>query len=188
MHLTDHHLLVIGEALRGDVGHRHPEDERRNEIAEILKLLEAEIVGRVRQKNAKPATHSLHVHQLWCHVKTDTIYRVTELSKLESDSTPLVTYVALEDGAPSWTRPVTEFLDGRFKYIGESRSMHFEPGAHYDKEHDVTYLHVLANVEAWVHHSGLKISLGYDQRTGRLTSVMLPGRYDVRWDGGSQNR
>lgn len=72
-----------------------------NKLAE--KLHEAQLAVPVRSK--------------WVHGKTDKLYVVSSHSIRESDTEMLVIYISMGTGMP-WSRPVTEFLDGRFKRIG----------------------------------------------------------------------
>ena len=53
---------------------------------------------------------------IWRHRKGGT-YRVHGVGREEATLAPVVVYVA--SGSPDlWTRPLTEFLDGRFEWAG----------------------------------------------------------------------
>jgi hypothetical protein len=56
--------------------------------------------------------------QVWKHEKTGQEYTVTDIVIREADCAPLVVYARFDNylGIP-WTRPVPEFLDGRFKLV-----------------------------------------------------------------------
>lgn len=56
------------------------------------------------------------VASIWTHVKRGTSYVVTGLSLRESDMALLVSYrdVSQNHETLPWTRPASEFLDGRF--------------------------------------------------------------------------
>lgn len=53
------------------------------------------------------------VHQKYRHVKTNGIYLVIAIGRLESDLTEVVVYQSIENGAV-WVRNKSEFEDGRF--------------------------------------------------------------------------
>ena len=58
---------------------------------------------------------------IWQHLKRGTIYGVVCQSNLQIngdlDNISLVTYQNLEDPEEFWTRPLVEFVDGRFKQL-----------------------------------------------------------------------
>jgi len=51
----------------------------------------------------------------WHHVKTGKAYHIVLLSTRESDQATLVSYKDSNTASPPiWTRPASEFFDGRF--------------------------------------------------------------------------
>jgi len=52
---------------------------------------------------------------IWKHVKTERLYRIVAVGKMEADHTPIIVYrdAAIYDG-DVWVRPASEFYDGRF--------------------------------------------------------------------------
>lgn len=62
----------------------------------------------------------IHVNKEYRHVKTGNRYIVVGVAYEEATLTPLVVYREWGNAYPMyWTRPATEFLDGRFEYVGE---------------------------------------------------------------------
>jgi hypothetical protein len=60
-------------------------------------------------------------NQLWRHIKSGGLYRVTDIVRLEATKELLVVYqsCALPPKAShDWARPLAEFCDGRFKLEG----------------------------------------------------------------------
>ena len=54
----------------------------------------------------------------WLHIKTNVMYRVNDHVLRECDLVPMITYINSKNSfAIIWSRPTTEFLDGRFKLI-----------------------------------------------------------------------
>ena len=55
---------------------------------------------------------------LWRHVRTRGVYIVAGIGIREHDLIPVVVYTPTRDiDAPTWCRPVAEFLDGRFERV-----------------------------------------------------------------------
>jgi hypothetical protein len=56
---------------------------------------------------------------VWEHKKTGGIYRIICVGYIEKDLTPCVTYTGnyLSNDEVYWTRPLAEFLDGRFQKL-----------------------------------------------------------------------
>jgi hypothetical protein len=56
----------------------------------------------------------------WRHRKTQTIYRVVTLAFSEKDCEIQVVYCSIDSLWVKWTRPLNEWLDGRFEPIRDS--------------------------------------------------------------------
>lgn len=82
-------------------------------------MLEAALKAYV-EAYAVPEDGSLHEvprkETRWMHRKTRSVYRVHMIALREEDLTPLVLYQNLTR-TTIWARPVSEFLDGRFKPV-----------------------------------------------------------------------
>jgi hypothetical protein len=59
------------------------------------------------------AKKMLPPYSLWTHRKGGT-YRVNDIALTSDDLTVVVIYRNINNDAPAFTRPVSEFLDGRF--------------------------------------------------------------------------
>ena len=53
----------------------------------------------------------------WRHKKTGGIYETQGVALTSDDLTPVVIYMNTDGNGPSFTRPASEFLDGRFERI-----------------------------------------------------------------------
>lgn len=53
----------------------------------------------------------------WRHVKSGNTYRVHCVARVEATLAPVVVYDAT--GVEVWTRPLAEFLDGRFEFLSD---------------------------------------------------------------------
>lgn len=50
----------------------------------------------------------------WKHVKTGGIYRILGAALIEADMKVHILYSPHDSEWPVWSRPITEFMDGRF--------------------------------------------------------------------------
>lgn len=54
--------------------------------------------------------------EIYRHIKTGGLYRILCNASVESTLEPVVVYQSKQDGR-CWTRPLEEFMDGRFEII-----------------------------------------------------------------------
>ena len=52
----------------------------------------------------------------WRHLKTDRVYTIVGVCRIEGNNEPAFLY-ELEPGEIVWARPMDEFLDGRFERV-----------------------------------------------------------------------
>lgn len=53
----------------------------------------------------------------WRHKKTGGVYEAQGVALTSGNLTPVVIYINAERHGPSFTRPASEFLDGRFERV-----------------------------------------------------------------------
>lgn len=58
-----------------------------------------------------------HRGSVWLHVATGRRYVIVDTCLIEADLTESVLYRKEDGDGPIWCRPMTEFLDGRFKEV-----------------------------------------------------------------------
>lgn len=77
-------------------------------------------------KHYLAASYSVDPGAAWQHVSTGAVYEVLGVALREADCAPLVLYRLRDEGfvnprrgVPTWARPASEFLDGRFVRVDE---------------------------------------------------------------------
>lgn len=55
----------------------------------------------------------------WHHKKTGGVYEAQGVALTSNNLTPVVIYMNTKGNGPSFTRPASEFLDGRFERIND---------------------------------------------------------------------
>ena len=66
-------------------------------------------------------------HPIYCHVKTNGLYRLIGAGRIEADLSACAVYTDHPKGENIWVRPHLEFFDGRFQPVGDWEDGVFNP-------------------------------------------------------------
>lgn len=61
------------------------------------------------------------LYKKWLHVKSGNVYWVDYVAYNEKDLSPVIIYRSSKGDGLIWSRPASEFFDGRFEVINEEK-------------------------------------------------------------------